>query len=84
LINELNGILRVLPLEVPTGIQDIYGIDTSIAWFGRNLVWRNGSPEGCVQGVSQVQANDAQKRMFKRAVEIVEQLVGQGAATSGS
>ncbi|EJU06293.1 hypothetical protein DACRYDRAFT_19518 [Dacryopinax primogenitus] len=74
-INELESILKQLPVEVPTGSQDIYGLDTSIFFGSGDLEWRNGGPQGCGGGVSEVQATDEQKEKFKRAVEIVESLV---------
>ncbi|KAF9485719.1 hypothetical protein BDN70DRAFT_910071 [Pholiota conissans] len=74
LVDELHGILKNLPTESPPGSQDIYGLDTSIAWGSDDLEWMNGSPQGCGGGTSEVQATDEQKAQFKRAVEIVKQL----------
>ncbi|TFL03730.1 hypothetical protein BDV98DRAFT_564704 [Pterulicium gracile] len=75
LIGELHGILKSIPTEVPPGSQDIYGMDTSIAWGSEDLMWMNGGPQGCSQGRSEVQPTEEQKGQFKRAVEIVHTLV---------
>ncbi|TFK45672.1 hypothetical protein OE88DRAFT_1668951 [Heliocybe sulcata] len=77
LVDELHSILKELPTEQPPGSQDIYGMDTSIAWGSEDLEWFNGGPQGCGGGVSEVQVNDEQKAKFKRAVEIVNLLVGE-------
>ncbi|KAF8300477.1 hypothetical protein DL93DRAFT_2090959 [Clavulina sp. PMI_390] len=74
LIDELHGILKELPTESPPGSQDIYGLDTTIAWGSSDLEWMNGGPGGCGNGTSEVQATDAQKAKFKRAVDIVSHL----------
>jgi len=66
--------LQDLPTEQPPGSQDIYGMDTSVAFGSADLEWFNGGPEGCGGGESAVQANDEQKAKFKRAVEIVQHL----------
>jgi len=76
LVDELHGILKELPTEQPPGSEDIYGLDTSIAWGSDDLEWYNGGPQGCGGGHSAVQATDEQKAKFKRAVEIVTTLVG--------
>ena len=75
LADELHTILKELPTEQPPGSQDIYGMDISIAWGSDDLMWCNGGPQGCGGGESAVQATAEQKTKFKRAVEIVEQLV---------
>jgi len=75
LVDELHGILKVLPVEDPPGSQDIYGLDTSIAWGSEDLMWMNGGPQGCGGGTSRVQATEEDKIRFKRAVEIVNKLV---------
>ncbi|KAF9440704.1 hypothetical protein P691DRAFT_75228 [Macrolepiota fuliginosa MF-IS2] len=74
LVDELHTILKDLPTEQPPGSEDIYGLNTSIAWGSEDLMWCNGGPEGCGGGQSAVQATDEQKTKFKRAVAIVEQL----------
>jgi len=74
-IDELVSILKSLPTESPPGSQDIYGLDTSIAFLSDGLEWWNGGPQGCGGGESQVQATEEEKEKFKRAVEIVESLV---------
>ncbi|KAG6835244.1 hypothetical protein H0H93_003580, partial [Arthromyces matolae] len=63
-----------LPTEFPPGSEDIYGLDTSIAWGSEDLEWVNGGPQGCGGGPSEVQATDEQKAKFKRAVDIVQEL----------
>ncbi|KAF5344970.1 hypothetical protein D9756_010960 [Leucocoprinus leucothites] len=75
LIDELHGILKDLPTEQPPGSEDIYGLNTSIAWGSDDLEWFNGGPAGCGGGESSVKATAQQKEKFKRAVEIVEHLV---------
>ncbi|KDR74839.1 hypothetical protein GALMADRAFT_249744 [Galerina marginata CBS 339.88] len=77
LVDELHGILKELPTEVPPGSEDIYGLDTSIAWGSDDLMWCNGGPQGCGGGTSSVQATAEQKAKFKRAVDIVNELVAK-------
>ncbi|KAK0469241.1 uncharacterized protein EV420DRAFT_1493269 [Desarmillaria tabescens] len=79
LVDELHGILKEIPTESPPGSEDIYGMDISIAWGSEDLMWQNGGPSGCGGGTSIVQATDEDKAKFKRAVEIVEKLVGETA-----
>ncbi|KJA25340.1 hypothetical protein HYPSUDRAFT_85467 [Hypholoma sublateritium FD-334 SS-4] len=74
LVEELHSILKELPTEQPPGSQDIYGLDTSIAWGSDDLEWMNGSPQGCGGGISEVQATEEQKAKFRRAVDIVTEL----------
>jgi len=76
LIDELHDILKSIPVEKPPGSQDIYGLDTSIAFLSADLEWYNGGPEGCGEGPSFVQAAPADKEKFKRAVAIIEELTG--------
>ncbi|KAF8488083.1 hypothetical protein JB92DRAFT_3018292 [Gautieria morchelliformis] len=75
LIEELHSILKEIPVESPPGIQDIYGLDTSIAWGSEDLQWRNGGPSGCGSGYSEIQASEEDKKKFIRAVEIVNELI---------
>ncbi|KAI0795611.1 hypothetical protein C8Q75DRAFT_791343 [Abortiporus biennis] len=75
LIDELHSILKTIPVESPPGSEDIYGLDTSIAFGSEDLEWVNGGPQGCGGGSSQVQPTEEEKTKFKRAVEIVNQLV---------
>ncbi|KAF5387904.1 hypothetical protein D9615_000811 [Tricholomella constricta] len=79
LIEELHGILKDLPMEKPSGSEDIYGLNTSIAWGSEDLEWCNGGPQGCGGGKSEVQPTEEQKEKFRRAVEIVNELVEKGA-----
>ena len=60
-----------LPREQPTGCQDIYGLDTSLAVRHGDTFWRNGGPGGCVHGRSKVQATAAHKEMFRKATKLV-------------
>ncbi|RDB24398.1 hypothetical protein Hypma_008372 [Hypsizygus marmoreus] len=76
LVTELHSILKELPTEQPPGSEDIYGLDTSIAWGSEDLQWNNAGPQGCGGGTSSVQATEEQKEKFRRAVEIVQELVG--------
>ncbi|TFK20988.1 hypothetical protein FA15DRAFT_682267 [Coprinopsis marcescibilis] len=75
LVDELYSILKELPLEVPTGSEDIYGLDTSIRFGSASLEWANGGPQSCGGGESKVKATPEQKEKFKRAVAIVHELV---------
>jgi len=77
LVEELHTILKSIPVEFPPGSQDIYGMDTSIAFQSDDLEWYNGGPSGCGGGTSEVQATDDNKKSFKRAVEIVNELVAK-------
>ncbi|KAH9847984.1 hypothetical protein C2E23DRAFT_740392 [Lenzites betulinus] len=79
LVAELKSILATIPTESPPGSQDIYGLDTSIAFGSDDLVWQNGGPQGCGQGVSETQPSEADKTKFKRAVEIVQELQAKDA-----
>jgi len=77
LIDELETILKGLPIENPPGSEDIYGLDISILYGSANVEWANGGPAGCSGGTSAVHATAEQKAQFKRAVEIVSHLVGE-------
>ncbi|KAJ7108196.1 hypothetical protein C8R44DRAFT_803756 [Mycena epipterygia] len=77
LVDELHGILKSIPMEEPKGSEDIYGMDTSIAWGSDDLEWYNGGPQGCGGGNSIVKASEEDKTKFKRAVEIVDELVNK-------
>ncbi|KAE8351127.1 hypothetical protein BDV28DRAFT_137813 [Aspergillus coremiiformis] len=79
LVTELSNTLRDLPTESPPQSEDIYGLDTSIAWRSEDMEWCNGAPAGCDAGESLVKVDDDQISKFRRAVEIVEQLVQMGA-----
>lgn len=74
-MDELHSILKGIPTEQPPGSEDIYGLDTSIAWQSDDMEWYNGGPQGCGGGESFVKATDEDKKQFKRAVEIVNELV---------
>ena len=80
LLDELHGILKTIPTEFPPGSEDIYGLDTSIAWGSDDLQWMNGGPQGCSGGESKVKPSDEDKAKFKRAVDIVHELVAKGNA----
>lgn len=77
LVDELHAILKELPTEQPPGSEDIYGMNTSIMWGDDTLQWQNGGPQGCGGGSSMVQVTEEQKNKFKRAVAIVDELVGK-------
>jgi hypothetical protein len=77
LVDELHEILKSIPMEDPKGSEDIYGMDTSIAWGSDDLEWYNGGPQGCGGGNSTVKATAEDKAKFKRAVEIVNELVNK-------
>ncbi|KAJ7241309.1 hypothetical protein B0H12DRAFT_1133668 [Mycena haematopus] len=75
LVQELHDILKSIPMEDPKGSEDIYGLDTSIMWGSDDLEWANGGPGGCGNGTSMVQPTAEEKAKFKRAVDIVGELV---------
>lgn len=77
LVDELHDILKSIPTEQPPGSEDIYSLDTSIAWQSDDIVWVNGGPSGCARGTSSIQPTEEDKAKFKRAVEIVTELVGK-------
>ncbi|KAI0349624.1 hypothetical protein OH77DRAFT_1221631 [Trametes cingulata] len=79
LVNELKDILKSIPTESPPGSEDIYGMDTSIAFGSEDLVWQNGGPQGCGHGESSVKATEEDKAKFRRAVEIVKELQAKDA-----
>ncbi|KAJ8482262.1 hypothetical protein ONZ45_g15009 [Pleurotus djamor] len=79
LVEELHGILKSIPTESPPGSEDIYGLDTSIAWGSNDLMWCNGGPQGCGGGESFVKASEEDKQKFSRAVAIVKELVEKAA-----
>lgn len=74
LVTELRSILQSIPTESPPGSQDIYGLDTSIAFGSDDFLWQNGGPQGCGGGESSVKPTEDQIAKFKRAVEIVEEI----------
>ncbi|KAI5119173.1 hypothetical protein M0805_000627 [Coniferiporia weirii] len=77
LVDELQAILKRIPMESPPGSEDIYGMDTGIAWASADLEWSNGGPAGCAggPGSSTVQPTAEDKAGFARAVEIVKELL---------
>ncbi|KAJ3179052.1 hypothetical protein HDU85_005007 [Gaertneriomyces sp. JEL0708] len=75
LIAELESLLKDLPQEDPRGSEDIYGLDTGIFWQSADFQWANAAPEGCDRGHSEVQPSEEQVAKFRRAVDIVQQLV---------
>ena len=77
LVDELHNILKTIPTESPIGSEDIYKLDTSIAFGSGDFTWMNGGPDGCGGGKSTVQPTEEDRAKFKRAVEIVETLVGE-------
>ncbi|KAI0633928.1 hypothetical protein C8Q77DRAFT_1108506 [Trametes polyzona] len=74
LVSELKSILSSIPTESPPGSEDIYGLDTSIAFGSDDFFWQNGGPQGCGGGESSVKPTEEERAKFKRAVEIVEKL----------
>jgi hypothetical protein len=74
-IHELRDLLKGLPTEQPPGSEDIYGMNTSIAWMSEDLQWYNGGPQGCNGSESSVKASEEDKAKFKRAVAVVNELV---------
>ncbi|KAI8070484.1 hypothetical protein BC940DRAFT_271220 [Gongronella butleri] len=74
LLTSIKEGLQSLPIEEPIGSEDIYGLDTSIAFFTDDFQWQNGGPEGCSRGVSTKKATDQQKQAFKGLVTQLVQL----------
>jgi hypothetical protein len=74
-VNELETILREIPVEDPQGSEDIYGLDIGLLWGSHDLEWSNGGPEGCGGGISSVRPTSEQKQSFKRAIGIIEEIV---------
>jgi hypothetical protein len=77
LLDELHAILKMIPTESPPGSEDIYGMNISIAWGSEDLQWQNQGPDGCIRYKSETQPTEEDKAMFRRAVEIVNILVGK-------
>jgi hypothetical protein len=58
-----------LPVEVPPGSEDLYGMDTSL-WLSDGLRrWHNAAPSGCVHGRSEARSTEAQRAAFAAVVE---------------
>ncbi|KAG6808353.1 hypothetical protein H0H87_000227, partial [Tephrocybe sp. NHM501043] len=73
---DIRAILEGIPMEKPRGSEDIYGEDTALRWESEDFQWFNGGPEGCAGGGrSWVQPTEKEKEGFKRAVDIVRDLV---------
>ncbi|ORY91315.1 hypothetical protein BCR43DRAFT_498887 [Syncephalastrum racemosum] len=82
-MRDIEAVLKGLPVESPSGSEDIYGLDTSIAFLSDDLQWMNGGPGGCAQGhgESAVQATEEQKNAFASIVDKVKSL-GQAFAVN--
>jgi hypothetical protein len=80
LVKELQSILKSIPSGDPQSGEDIYGLDTSIAWGSDELEWRNVNSGGC-GGTGSVQVTDEHKKKFKRALAIADELVAKGAGS---
>jgi hypothetical protein len=76
-------ILQSIPTEDPPGSEDIYGMDTSIAWGSEGFEWINRAPGGCGHVPSKVQPTEDDKAKFKRAVKIVKELTEKEASGQG-
>ncbi|GJJ08384.1 hypothetical protein Clacol_002599 [Clathrus columnatus] len=74
-VEELEAILKSLPVESPPGVQDIYGLDTSIAYSNGEWQWMNGGPNGTGTGESTVQPTEEQKAAFQKAVALIREIV---------
>ena len=42
-MRDIEAALKGLPVESPPGSEDIYGLDTSIAFLSNDLQWMNGN-----------------------------------------
>ncbi|HZL04214.1 MAG TPA: WD40 repeat domain-containing protein, partial [Coriobacteriia bacterium] len=58
-----------LPVEDPTGGEDVYGMDTSLWLSDGQRIWHNGAPSGCVHRRSRVQPSEGERERFAAAVE---------------
>ncbi|KAF8526519.1 hypothetical protein BU17DRAFT_40485 [Hysterangium stoloniferum] len=79
LIDELESILKALPVESPRGSEDIYGFDICILYGSKSLQWNNAGPSGCGGGTSETRATEEDKKKFKRAIDIIDELVSKEA-----
>jgi len=79
LIDELESILSSIPTESPPGSEDIYRMDIGIQYGSDHVQWSNRGPAGCGTGHSETQPTEEQKAKFKRAVEIINELITQNA-----
>ena len=68
-----------LPVEVPPGSEDLYGMDTSLWLSDGRRRWHNGAPSGCVHGRSEVRPSDAQRQAFAAIVERILAFVDERA-----
>ncbi len=79
----LNGLekqgLWKLPIELPSGCQDIYAKDTSLAVMSGKHFWRNGGPGGCVRGKSKVQPTGDDQKTFVELIGAVKKLAMENA-----
>ncbi|PVH88660.1 hypothetical protein DL98DRAFT_648019 [Cadophora sp. DSE1049] len=74
-IDQIHQILKDLPVEDPPGSEDIYGMDTGVAWKGDGLEWSNGGAEGCGSDFSNVQVGKGEKERFGEVVRMVLEIV---------
>lgn len=74
LVDELHGLLK----ELPTDRDDLANIslDVGIEWASDDLQWRNTAPTGRGdRNPSDGLVGSEEKKKFKRAVEIVDELI---------
>lgn len=64
--------LWTLPVETPTGVEDVYGKDTSLTVRRGAKFWRNGGPGGCVRGRSKTRPSDKQRLKFLKLLGLVQ------------
>lgn len=76
-IDELHSILKRLPTEQPSGIQDIYGLDTGIQWMSADLEWYNRGPGDNGDGQSSLMPTEEQREDFKRAIQVIKEIAGE-------
>ncbi len=68
LLKEIESIWT-LPMEVPEGSEDIYGLDTGVAVDTEGLHWKNTRFVGCVGSDSTLQPTEAQRASFRAIVD---------------
>ena len=70
--------LPSLPLEEPSGCDDLYGRNTSIHFSHAARVWENRAPGGCVYTSSLTKVTEQQIATFDAAVALLNRALGAG------
>ena len=67
-VEESLTVIQSLPMEEPSGCEDVYGIDTSIMIDSPNFKWQNRPNEGCAISESTVKPTAEQVKLFTSMV----------------